>query len=181
MINVIKAIAFALSANIDNVAIGMSYGIKKIKIPITTNLFISILMSVITYITMFIGTEIINLFNMAIISKIGAFTLIAIGIYLSLKEFINKDKKDCKLKDLNLKNIITIVLALSANNIATGIAASMININKIFAFIFTFILSSIMLYIGNNLGRNILNDKLEKYSNIFSSIIIILLGLFQIL
>ena len=88
MINIIKALAFAFSANIDNIAIGMSYGIKKIKISPKINILIASLMAIITYITLFIGKSISDLFNVAVINKIGAYTLIFFGIYFLLKNKI---------------------------------------------------------------------------------------------
>lgn len=183
MINILKAFAFAFSANIDNIAIGMSYGIKKIKIDKSINIMIAIFMAIITYITMFIGKSISNLFNMTLIHKIGAYTLILIGAYLLLKEIISKKKsiEEENLPNITFKNILVIVFTLSTNNIATGIAASMIDINIILTFIFTIIFSFLLLYIGNKIGRNILNNNLEKYSNILSALIIIILGIFQII
>lgn len=182
MINIIKALAFAFSSNIDNIAIGMSYGIKKIKISSKINIIIASLMAIITYITMFTSKSISNFFDVTIINKIGAYTLSFIGIYLLLKELFKKQKVEEEkiLSNITLKNVAIIVFTLSTNNVATGIAASMININIHFTFIFTLIFSFLLLYIGNRIGRNILNDKLEKYSNILSALIIIILGIFQI-
>ena len=183
MLNIIKAFAFAFSANIDNIAIGMSYGIKKIKIGSKINLIISTLMAVITYITMFIGKSISNLFDVTLIHKIGAYLLIIIGIYLLFKEFLSKikenDNKD--LSNLTIKNILIIVFTLSTNNIATGVAASMIGINIYLTFLFTFIFSFLLLYMGNKIGRNILNESIEKYSNILSAVILVILAIFQII
>lgn len=183
MLNILKALAFAFSANIDNIAIGISYGIKKIKIGSKINLIIAILMAIITYITMFVGKSISNLFNINLIHKIGAYSLILIGTYLLFKEifFKIKEKDNEELSNLTLKNILIIVFTLSTNNIATGIAASMIGINIYLTFLFTFIFSFLLLYIGNKIGRNILNKRIEKYSNILSALILIILGLFQII
>lgn len=183
MLNILKALAFAFSANIDNIAIGISYGIKKIKIGSKINLIIAILMAIITYITMFVGKSISNLFNINLIHKIGAYSLILIGTYLLFKEifFKIKEKDSEELSNLTLKNILIIVFTLSTNNIATGIAASMIGINIYLTFLFTFIFSFLLLYIGNKIGRNILNKRIEKYSNILSALILIILGLFQII
>lgn len=183
MLNILKALAFAFSANIDNIAIGISYGIKKIKIGSKINLIIATLMAIITYITMFIGKSISNLFNITLIHKIGAYSLILIGTYLLFKEifFKIKEKDNEELSNLTLKNILIIVFTLSTNNIATGIAASMIGINIYLTFLFTFIFSFLLLYIGNKIGRNILNKRIEKYSNILSALILIILGLFQII
>ena len=183
MLNIIKAFAFAFSANIDNIAIGISYGIKKIKIGSKINLIIATLMAIITYITMFIGKSISNLFNVNLIYKVGAYLLILIGIYLLFKEIFSKikDNDSKNLSNLTIKNISIIVFTLSTNNIATGIAASMIGINIYLTFLFTLIFSFLLLYIGNKIGRNILNNHIEKYSNILSALILIVLGLFQII
>lgn len=183
MINIIKAVAFAFSANIDNIVIGMSYGIKKIKISYKLNIIIATLMSLITCITMGIGKSIGNLFNINFANKIGAYSLIVIGSYLIISEFLKKDRKNNEndFSKITLKNVAMIIFTLSSNNIATGVAASMIDINIAFTFLFTFIFSFFMLYLGNRIGRNILNNKLKRYSNILSALIIMLLGIFQII
>ncbi|MDO4283272.1 MAG: manganese efflux pump [Clostridia bacterium] len=183
MLNVIKAFAFALSANIDNLAIGVSYGMKKITISSKINIIIAILMSVITCFTMIVGKSISSFFNIEMINKIGAYALIIIGIHLFISECKDKHTEESQkeLSQITFKNILLVILTLSTNNIATGIAASMISINIFFTFIFTIIFSFLMLYIGNKIGSNILNHKIEKYANIISAFIIICLGVFQII
>ena len=44
----------------------------------------------------------------------------------------------------------------------------------------TFIFGSIFLFIGNNLGKKINNKLVEKYSEIISSIILILIGIMEL-
>lgn len=181
MLNIIKAVAFSFSANIDNIVIGMSYGIKKIKIPCKLNIIIATFMSLITCLTMIIGKSIVNLFDINSANKIGSYVLIIIGIYFLISESIKKSEKNNEndFSKITAKNIFTIIFTLSSNNIATGIAASMIDINIFFTSFFTFIFSFFMLYLGNKIGRNILNSKLERYSNVLSALIITFLGIFQ--
>lgn len=182
MITLFTSILFALSTNIDNIAIGMSYGIKKIKISFQSNSIIALSTSLITYLTMLIARNFTNLFEYHFIHLLGASILIIIGILSLLKSFYDCYHKAPKkeISSINKKTLLHIILALSCNNIATGIAASMTSMNLLFIFLFTFLFSYLFIYIGNTVGQRLLNESLEKYANFFSSIILILLGLIEI-
>ncbi len=180
MLTVIQSFLFAFSANIDNIAIGISYGIKNIKIPFKVNSIISIFVAIITFLVMYISRYISNFFEIKIINKIGAYLLIILGSYYIIKDLIYKKKKSDNLSKLSLKNIIILSITLATNNVSVGILASMININYFLTLIFTFILSFLMLIFGNRLGRKMINNKIEKYSNIISSLVLILLGILQL-
>lgn len=188
MINLISTLLFSFSANLDNIAIGVSYGVKNIHITIYKNLIIAFFTSLFTFFSMFLGNYIAMFLSENFANKIGASLLIIIGSYSLFKELIKKQKTDNntnikneKLKTIRFKEIISLILILSVNNIAAGIAASVAGINIILALIFTFLFSFTFLFIGNRIGNRVINNNfIEKYSNIISSLILIFIGLIQI-
>ena len=183
---------FSISANIDNISIGLSYGVKKVHISILKNIIICVFTSCATFLSMIIGQNIANLFDIKITNMIGSILLIFLGIYPLFKKIykICRNNKRCikeiKQKErqnnnyITLKELIAIILTLSLNNIAAGIAASITGVNVISTTICTFIFGSIFLFIGNNLGKKINNKLVEKYSEIISSIILILIGIMEL-
>lgn len=180
MIEIISAMLFAISANIDNIIIGISYGIKKIHIPLKKNIIIAVATSIVTFLSMYMG-ELITLFlteNLA--NTIGSSLLIFIGGYSMIKDlFLKKDEEDRGSKNLNIKELCTIIFMLSSNNIATGIAASISGINIIYTVIFTFIFCNLFMYLGNKIGKKIRSKRIQKYSILISSLLLILIGLLE--
>lgn len=184
MIQLIYAIIYSFSANLDNVIIGLSYGLKNAKIPSKINLLIGISTCIITFLSMLIGKLLNLIIPETFANIIGSFTLICLGLNSLINEL--KHKKAVKFEDetpniIDRKDIIKIIVALSVNNIATGIAASISGINVLFATMFTFIFSLIFIFIGNLIGiKSKSNNFISKYSNVISAILIIVIGILEL-
>lgn len=188
MFDFISSILFSFSANLDNIPIGLTYGLKKIHISLFKNIFICIITSIVTFLCMFIGQNISKLFNIKIMNIIGAIFLIFLGIYQIIKKIFLKgknhklEKKDRRTlidSNITIKEMITLIITLLLNNIATGFAASITGVELIPTTVSTFIFGTIFLFIGNNLGKRINNDLIINYSEIISSITLILLGIIE--
>lgn len=203
MFELLSGILFSISTNIDNIPIGISYGLKKVHISLFKIFFIVSITSVITFFSMYAGQNISTLFNIKYASFFGALTLIGIGTFPYIKKIIllflkhlklrlfrcknlkvSKNKKNVNSsnsKKLSIKELMLITTTLSLNNIATGIIASMTGINILCATISTLIFGTLFLYFGNNIGKKINNKKIERYSSNISSLILILLGLLELM
>lgn len=83
--------------------------------------------------------------------------------------------------NIELKEAISLALALSINNFALGIGGSMSGISIPLTTIFTFIFSVFILIIGLKIGNSFLSKIFGKYSDLLSAIIIIAMGIFQLL
>ena len=192
MFEILCVALFSVSANLDNIPIGLSYGVRKVHISIIKNIIICIFTSCTTFLSMLIGQNISNLFNIKFANIIGSFFLILLGAFPLLKKSIhwknykkinNENLKSKIMKSnsyISSKELFTMILTLSLNNIASGFAASITGINTFFTTLFTFIFGSTFLFIGNNLGKKINNKIVEKYSDIISSLILILIGIVEI-
>lgn len=189
MINLISAILFSFSANLDNIAIGISYGLKKIHISIFKILMISIFTTLFTFISMFLGKYLVSILNEKYANCFGAYLLIALGIYTFTKDVFEKikykrkrikNKTEKELKPIDFRELMTLILMLSTNNIAAGIAASATGVNILATTIFSFLFSFSLLLLGNTIGKNIINKFMEKYCNIISSLILILIGFIEL-
>ena len=188
MISIISAIIFSFSANIDNIAVGILYGTKKIHISCIYTLIIALCTSIITSGSMYIGKILLNFLNINIANIIGAVGLILIGIIGIIKYIIDKTKKKYEFNNLNetikytsikSKDLIVIIFTLSLNNFAAGIAASVAGTLIIPTLISTFFFSFIFMYIGNHLGKKLISNILNNYSELISSFILILLGVIE--
>ena len=96
-----------------------------------------------------------------------------------LKYAENSDKDNSLYIDI--KEVITVGIGLTLNNVGTGIAASIAGVNLFSTLLFTFIFSISFIYIGILLGNKILGRVLGKFSPLISGIILILLGIIEII
>ena len=77
---IIKCILLALSASIDALALGITYGIKKTKMSRLGNLIIFITLFCLSGISIFIGHYISILFSPVVSALLGSSLLIFLGI-----------------------------------------------------------------------------------------------------
>jgi len=200
---IVSALLFSLSSNLDNVAIGIAYGIKKIKIGIIANLIIATVTSTGTFLSMSIGAYISNFLPHSIANGLGAGVIIVLGVYFitqSIIKFANNTKsKELALKnvtdmieyaeksdsdssgDINMKEALIVAFGLTFNNLGTGIAASITGVSIQFTVISTFILSILTIIFGEAVGTHVLGKFLGKYAPLFSGILLIILGIIEFL
>lgn len=211
----ISSILLAISSSLDNLVIGITYGIKNIHIKFSINIIIALIVTLGTFISMALGAFLCNFIPIYICNHIGAGLLIIVGIYMGISFFKEqkelKELKESKLYSLDnttnmieslnyddilncnktadinhsgnieFKEAISLALALSINNFSLGLGTSMSGINITLATFFTFIFSILTIIIGLKIGNSFLSKIFGKYSGLLSSIIIILMGIFQLL
>lgn len=202
MTQILSATLFSLSANLDNFVIGSAYGVKKIKINLLTLLTVSIVSTFFTFLSMSFGFIIIKFIPKNITNLIGALTIITLGLYFSIasiKQLIKPQrKKELALKDLDnmldyakrsdkncsgdicFKESMYIALALSINNIATGIAAYLAGVDVYLALVLIFTFSMINLSLGYFLGNKYLGKILGKLAPLIAGILLIIFGILEI-
>ena len=200
---ILSALLFSLSSNLDNVVIGLAYGIKKIKIGITSNLIIATVTSTGTFLSMEVGTYISKFLPHAISNILGASVIIILGVYFviqSIIELVNSSKSnELALKnisdmityaeksdldssgDINMKEALIVAFGLTFNNVGTGVAASITGVSIQFTVICTFILSILTIIFGEAVGNHVLGKFFGKYAPLFSGILLIILGIIECL
>jgi putative sporulation protein YtaF len=203
--HIFSAFIFSLSANIDNFTVAMSYGINKIKIGLLSNLLIALISSLGTLISMSLGLIIIKIISASVANLFGCVILILIGISFIIDFF----KKRFKIQSLNfetkndfsiykaildypeivdinksgtleVKESFTLALALTLNNFGLGIGVSITGINIFLTTSLTFIFSLLSIFIGYFIGKKYLSKLFGNYATLFSGILIIMLGIYEI-
>ena len=202
----LSPILFVISANIDNFAVGIAYGIKKIKIGILSSLIIAVISAVGTFLSMSFGLFLTNFLPSSVCSILGSLILIAIGLWIIGDDFIKKHRKtihntynkndfmQCiELLDhpekadtdqsgnIDVKESVTLAFALAINNVGLGIGASIAGLSILFNTIFTFVFSLAAVVLGCRLGNGCFSKVLGKYATLVSGLIIIGLGIYEIL
>lgn len=198
---ILSALLFSISSNLDNIVIGIAYGIKKIRIGIIANLIIAVITSSGTFLSMLVGTYIAKFLSHSIANGLGAVVIAILGIYFVTQSVIkllnNTKSKNLALKniddmveyaetsdldnsgDISMKEALLVAFGLTFNNLGTGVAASVTGISIQFTVMFTFILSILSIIFGETLGNHIMGKILGKYAPLFSGILLIILGIIE--
>lgn len=81
----VNSILLAISSSIDSLGIGITYGIKSTKISSIGKITLFTITLLSTYLSIFLGNLIQNIFPNFLTKLIGSFILIFMGIYIVLK------------------------------------------------------------------------------------------------
>lgn len=198
---ILSALLFSTSSNLDNIVVGIAYGIKKIKIGLIANILIAAVTATGTFLSMSVGAYISTFLPNYIANGLGAIVIIFLGIYFVAQSIIklqnNNKSTELALKDIsdmidyaeksdldnsgdiNIKEAFLIAFGLTFNNLGTGVAASVTGVNIQFTVISTFILSILTIILGECIGNNIFGRLLGKYAPLISGILLIILGIIE--
>lgn len=108
---IITSIILAVAVSIDSLSVGAIYGIRGIKIPITSRLIIALTTFIAFIISMVFGASIQMYFSAEDGQLIGAIILLIMGIWLFLKTVADNDEKDVT-KTIAIFNIKSLGLVI---------------------------------------------------------------------
>ena len=205
---ILPILLFVIASSLDNFVVGLSYGIKKIKISLLNNLVVSSISGIGTFISMMFGSLFYIYIPQKSSSIIGSSILILFGLYFIFNSLRSKLKKHYDIKEngntmlridyyddilkhpeladkdssnsIDIKESIILGIALSLNNIGLGIGASIIGLNIYISSLLSIIFSLIFVQIGFHIGSAYFSNMFEKYAEPISGIIIIILGFYEL-
>ena len=200
----IPIILFVLSTSIDTFVVSLAYGMKNIKIGFLSNLVIAFISALGTFLSMFLGYILINIISLKLANLIGALVLLILGVYFILdyrksknaqiyssylcskeKNSPHKILKFPEIADtdnsgsIDLKESVILSLALTINNLALGLAASITGLDIYLTSIITFIFSIILVPFGIYISKKFLNKFIVEKGSLISGVIILFLALIE--
>jgi putative sporulation protein YtaF len=95
--HLLSALLLAIAVNVDNFAVGIAYGIKKLQIGWLTNLFIGLISAVGTYLAISVGNEIKNYLSVNVANVLGSLILIAVGVW-SIRKTLKRQRKTARMR-----------------------------------------------------------------------------------
>lgn len=188
----ISILLFVISSTMDSFIVGLTYGIKKIRINFINNFVVGIISGLGTLISMLAGKFVLNYISIKLANIIGGIILLSFGIYFILLSFKKKDDLYDKVlrnpeiadknnsKNIEIKESIFLGIALSINNLGLGIGASITGLNPYITSFISVIFSMIFIKLGCSLGNSVFSKILSKYGEIISGIIIIALAIYEL-
>lgn len=75
-------VTLALAANLDNLGIGIAYGLKRTDITPTANLLIALLAAELTFLAMAFGHWVSQVLSAAMANALGAFLILGVGLWV---------------------------------------------------------------------------------------------------
>ena len=182
---IFNCLFLALSVSIDSLGIGLTYGIKKIKITFISNVILFLISFCLTCGSIFIGHYISIIFSPFFSKILGASFLMLLGGYNIYKTFnsppINYDIDNSNCIDS--KEALFLGLALSADTVCVGLGSGIIGFSNIILPILVACFQLFFINCGSTISKVIVEriNISENGLSIFSSIILILIGILKII
>ena len=179
-----NCILLALSVSIDSLTIGISYGLKKTKINNISNIILFVISFCITCGSIFLGHYISALFSPVLSTILGSSFLVILGIY-NIYKSLHASPTDYDIdhsNNIDAHESIFLGLALSIDSICVGIGSGIIGLNDIILPFFVATFQLAFLNCGNSISQKIVEyfNFSEQALSIFSSIILIIIGMLRI-
>lgn len=193
----VPSLLFGVSASLDALLVGVSFGLRGVHIRLSQNLFISLITLLGTCLSVSVGGVLSPLLPPAAGTCVGSLVLALLGVYYIAKWMMaarrHKTPDHClTLKNpdltlaehfppgLSLPELFALSLTLSANNLGIGLSASMAGLSLLSAAAATFVCSVLFLYLGNGLGRCRILRLIGGLADPISGILLINLALIQL-
>ncbi|MFJ8091038.1 manganese efflux pump [Lysinibacillus sp. NPDC095746] len=184
----IAIILIGIAANLDNLGIGLAYGIKRVKIPILSNAVIALISMIVTYAAVTAGSVVINFISPDFANLIGSLLLCAIGIWTLLSSRFSKQGilgnpevfDEDKNYIISIREAMTLGFVLSANCLAGGIALGANGISAIWTVISIGVFSFITVGAGVHFGVLLTKTFIGKHSTAISGWLLILIAIIEI-
>lgn len=189
-----SALLFGISASLDALLMGVSYGLRNIRIGLRQNILISMITLLGTCLSVGFGSILGPLLPASLGKWAGSGVLILYGLYYLIKsmkklrenspnqtEIHYTQKQDSSELSLPLSygSALTLGVALSVNNIGIGLSASIAGLSLIPAAIMTILFSVSFLFLGNHLGRSCLSRWIGNAADTISGVLLIVLGVWE--
>lgn len=206
----LSVIFLSIATNLDNLSIGLSYGIRKIRIPFLSNLVISSLSGLFAMITCLAGQFLSRVMPDYLGNMLGGCIIGIMGVWVIIGYFNDKKKKDMPDRqkpapssstnveeffdimqhpdkadvdysgDISMKESVLLGIALALNCLATGLGAGMTGLNVFWITIATILFSFLTIFFGLMLGKKYASRFLGDKAVVFSGILLILIGLYEV-
>jgi len=198
----------AISSNTDNLVVGIAYGMRNVRVPLLSNLFIAVFTGVATLASMLAGRHIAGYMPAQLASLVGGSLIAGIGSWALVQAMRSPDaaretvatrmprprgalgrllsvlkdpvSADCdRSGHIDLKEVCLLAVALSLNNVGNGFAAGMAGMNPLFTMTAVMLCSVALLGAGITAGHYG-QRMLGSFARIVSGVLLVAVGVYEI-
>ena len=189
----VLALLIGIAGNLDNLGVGVAYGVRKIGIPFYSNLFIAVVAALGTLLVAYAGLGIGHILSQAVANDIGAGVIIAVGIWVlwprkvpgpadTSKNAIglvhHPEHADVDLSgDISIAESLALSVGLGINAWAGGFGGGLVGLPPWLLAVSTGLFSFATLFAGEHLGRRALGGWLGPKATIAAGALLILIGI----
>lgn len=181
---ILKCILLALSASIDALSLGVTYGIKKTKMSRIGNIIIFLTLLFSTSIAVLVGHYISIIFSPTFSIWIGSSLLILLGIYTiyKAKDNVSTNFDTDNSNYIDEKEAFMLGLAVAVDASCVSLSSGMIGLGGFILPILMAVFHTFFVNCGNFVATTIVKKfKLSnKFLSILAGIILIFIGVFRI-
>ena len=180
---IFSSLLLAISSSMDSLGIGITYGLKRIKLKKWDKAILFCISIFVTLISILIGNILKNIFSESFFKILGISILIIMGLVILAKNNYNECTFDLdNSNDIDYKEAMLLGFALSLDSFCIGVGALALGINMILFALIVANLQYFFLTIGNLLGIQLSNFKNIPQSiwTKISGIILILIGFLKL-
>ncbi len=154
---VLASILLSLSTNLDNLAVGVAYGLRNLTITFSANLLIAIFSGMSTWIAMSLGVTMGQLLSEQFAASLGSLILFGIGM-LGIWETLQSQTERLQIStnepnSISLDQAALLGLGLTISNLGTGVGAGLAQLDVILTSFLSFISSLMMIGGGYLIGK----------------------------
>jgi putative sporulation protein YtaF len=197
----LSILLIGLAANLDNLGISVSYGLRSTKIPFISNLTIAVVSMIFAYLSIIAGKFISIFISIGIANFVGGLIIIGIGVKCVVDSFsVKSASSEVKIdsnyahvishpvsadvnqdKVISVKESIFLGFALAINCLVMGLGAGITGVSPILTTLSIGLFSLLSIWCGINLGNKICGKNIGKYSNLVAGILLILIGIYEMI
>ncbi len=189
----ILAVLIGIAGNLDNLGVGVAYGVRKIGIPFRSNLFIALMAALGTFVVAYAGLGIGHELAPAIANMFGAGVIIAVGVWVlwprrpkaqeahstdAIGLVYHPEHADIDQSgDISVAESLALSVGLGINAWAGGFGGGMVGLPPWLLALSTGVFSFATLYAGEHLGRRALGSWLGPKATLAAGVLLILIGI----
>ena len=203
MSSVFHLLLIGLAANLDNLGVGVAYGIRRIRVPPLPNLVVAAIAFGFTYVSVVAGAYTGQFISQTVANAIGAVLLIGVGIWVMMAQrrttserprapegrsnwvlsiLQEPERADADQSgSISLSESLILGVALSINCFSNGFSAGLWRLGVLPTSIATAAISYVTLWSGALIGARYAAEWLGSKATIAAGCLLILLGLHQLL
>lgn len=195
--DIVTIIFLAIAASSDSFAVGLSYGIKSIRLNPGYNFLVSFVSGLGTYLSIVLGGVIGNVISREISTYLGSIALIIFGSYTFIQSIRKKEIADDNInfcekalrnpeiidsdgsKNIEFGEALKLSIVLCINNIGLGLGAGIVGFGSLIPSVFSCLFSFVFIQFGWFVGKGIFSKVFSETGEIISSLIIIVIGIYE--
>ncbi len=194
-------ILIGLVASLDNLGVGLSLGLRRIKIPFTSNLMIGLLSGMVSALFVTFGNVLSGIVRYA--NTIGAVVLVFSGFIFIFPDFISYSMDFCRNNftktrpetrhnsftlnpqppesSLSFSQSVMLGVVLALNCISTGLGAGLTGLGPLQIAFWATVLSMVAIELGAILARRTTGNVFSRWAQPLSGLILVMIGIYDLL